>query len=84
MADDPLSNILAKGAESETNKLGSESRSWSRRKGAESTKSRDRPRKPEESGSSVSKTNNMASDSDKRQDEQSKPEADVVSKADFF
>ena len=51
---------------------------------AESTKSRGRPRKLEESGSSVSKTNNMASDSDKRQDEQSKPEADVVSKADFF
>ena len=51
MADDPLSNILAKGAESETNKLGSESRSGSRRKGTESTKSRDRTRKPEESES---------------------------------
>ena len=79
MADDPLSNILAKGAES-----GSESRSGGRRKGTESTKSRERTRNPEASESSkVSKTNNMAADNDKRQ-EQSKPEVDVVSKADFF
>ena len=82
MADDPLSNILAKGAESETNKLGYESRSGNRRKGAEPTKPRDRPHKPEQA-SSVTKTNNMATDN-KRQDEQSKPEADVVSKTDFF